>query len=44
VATFVENQHKKWLNERDGKETPLRKFRILISDPNNFENDWSLEY
>ena len=42
VATYVENQHRKWLNERNGTDNPMRKFRILIDDPENFENNWSL--
>jgi hypothetical protein len=45
VANYVTSQHKYYLSTR--KTTPksdssMRKFRIEVDDPNNYENNWSL--
>lgn len=44
VACYVRSQHEKWLASRRGpvKETPMRRFRIPVSDPEKFENRWTV--
>ncbi|MCC5453365.1 hypothetical protein LMJ53_16745 [Rheinheimera sp. UJ51] len=44
VADYVKWQHDHWLSTRVNlvKETAMRTFRISLSDPNGYENNWRL--
>jgi hypothetical protein len=45
VANQIKEQHQQWLNvprKKPVKDTPLRKFRIPVEDPNEFENNWAV--
>jgi hypothetical protein len=44
VASYVRQQHQQWLNSRHGtvKDTTMPRFRIPISDPEKFENRWTV--
>lgn len=42
VAGYVKWQHQHWLKERGGKDTTMRIFRIPISDPQSYLNNWSI--
>ena len=45
VAKYVKNQHEKWLATRpDPKksDTNMRKFRIKVSENEDFENNWDI--
>ena len=46
VARTVKNDHANWVNKPREKpvkgETTMRKFKIELSDPNGYENNWSL--
>lgn len=44
VADYVKSQHEFYLSTRTKKikDSSMRKFRIEIEDPNNYENNWSL--
>jgi len=42
VATYVRDQHVLWLKSRRGqvRDTPLRKFRVPVDDPEGYEDRW----
>jgi hypothetical protein len=44
VAEYVKWQHQHWIDSRKKKvqATNMRTFRIKISDPENFKNNWSV--
>jgi hypothetical protein len=44
VANYVRRQHQQWITARKGqvKDTPIRRFRIPVSDPDKFESRWSV--
>lgn len=44
VAKYVRWQHRHWLSTRKNpvKETPMRKFRIPIDDPDGYEDNWGV--
>ena len=44
VAEYVKSQHEYWLSTRKSlkSDSSLRKFRIEVNDPNNYENNWAL--
>jgi hypothetical protein len=44
VAKYVKWQHQHWINSRKKKvqATKMRRFRIELSDPNKFKNNWSV--
>lgn len=44
VAKYVKWQHEYWLSTRKNpvKATSIRNFRIEVSDPNGYEDNWSL--
>ena len=44
VAKYVRDQHQHWLDTRvkPVKNTTMRKFRIEVSDPNNYSTNWDL--
>ena len=44
VAEYVKSQHEFYLSTRTKKikDSSMRKFRIEIADPNNYENNWSI--
>ena len=47
VSETITREHQDWLNKPrpDGKtvmDADTRKFRIDLSDPNGFENNWEL--
>jgi len=44
VAKYVKWQHEYWLSTRTKKvkETTMRRFRIEIDDPDNYQNKWDI--
>ncbi|MCR9289057.1 MAG: PD-(D/E)XK motif protein [Bacteroidetes bacterium] len=42
VANYVKWQHKHWLELKKGKDTTMRKFRIELSDPKVYRNNWDI--
>ena len=44
VSKYVKDSHSFWLNLKGDKvkDSDMRKFRIEIDDPNNYENNWFL--
>lgn len=44
VALYVREQHAYWIRSRSKppNETSMRRFRIMVSDPMGFENNWDL--
>ena len=44
VSKYVKDSHSFWLNLKGDKvkDSDMRKFRIEIDDPNNYENNWPI--
>ena len=44
VSEYVKRQHEHWLRTRTKpvKDTSIRNFRIGVSDPSKYENNWSI--
>ena len=45
VAEYVKSQHEYYLSTRKTppkSDSGMRKFRIELNDPNNYENNWGL--
>ena len=44
VAEYVNSQHEYWLSTRKSvkSDSSIRKSRIEVNDPNNYENNWAL--
>ena len=44
VSKYVKDSHSFWLNLKGDKvkDSDMRKFRIEINDPNNYENNWPI--
>jgi hypothetical protein len=42
VASYVRNQHNRWLNSRKPKvqDTTMRRFRIAVDDPDGYLMNW----
>lgn len=42
VASYVRNQHIRWLNSRKSKvqDTTMRRFRIAVDDPDGYLMNW----
>ena len=44
VASYVRKQHKQWLASREAKVevTTMRRFRIEVTDPNGYQDNWKV--